>query len=519
MSARITPMTTTQQQPQNTQPKRRPKAKAKAALPPKPKPVTARQTAVKTSAVTKKQWDDQVFDAMQEHLFEGKVTKDMLRNLTAKFLEPRHYEAVLEERIAIDICGYPLCEKPRMKAVGQYRISNNKVYDITNLKRFCSKECMAASSYLQTQIPVDPGYIRDYDSVRELLEILDASDMASIRTSIDATKGSAPLDKASRDALVMAHIKELVSQAPKPPSIPSLVGNISESILDPDALVIRENTNPDISGLLNFNTLSISAEDAEMVEGFRVSRQGRALTDLLAEYEEKRQERERQSKQVSQQPQPIPSAQPPKATEQKPTALSTDSTLTDNEFTDAEDVSDEEPTTTQQWPRPSKKSVSQSASRTHLSLFGRLHTYLSTLPTSETKNYIEKSPTNMDAFHASLFDHGHDMDALSLRTKIFSERAAKACMSICRRARVEMRVEWVLELLETFWVRSGEFVGGVEERVVALCFIKVVADVRGGVFLEEVCGRVWVERVVRGETGGNVGVDEVGALVRSVFYM
>ncbi|KAI9340596.1 Rtr1/RPAP2 family-domain-containing protein [Obelidium mucronatum] len=172
--------------------------KAKSPITP-PKEPTPRQEAVKTSLYKKKEWDDQVFGIMQEFLFEGSIGPEKLKELVAKYLEPRHYEAVIEERIAISLCGYPVCDK-ELKVVellaypqaltmqiqqeipGQYRISltQKKVFDITHLKKFCSRECWAASTYLQRQIPIDPGFMRQPDSILETLEVLDIETLTSM---------------------------------------------------------------------------------------------------------------------------------------------------------------------------------------------------------------------------------------------------------------------------------------------------------------------------------------------------
>ncbi|TPX40147.1 hypothetical protein CcCBS67573_g10638, partial [Chytriomyces confervae] len=84
----------------------------KRAAKPKPKPKpTARQEAVRTSMHRKKDWDDRVFEAM-ETAFDGCLTSKEMREMAARFLEPRHYSDIVDERVAAKLCGYPVCANP-----------------------------------------------------------------------------------------------------------------------------------------------------------------------------------------------------------------------------------------------------------------------------------------------------------------------------------------------------------------------------------------------------------------------
>ncbi|XP_028159198.1 putative RNA polymerase II subunit B1 CTD phosphatase RPAP2 [Ostrinia furnacalis] len=81
-----------------------------------------------------------------------------------------HFEDVVEERAILHMCGYPLCQNilsikdiPKQ----QYRISvkNNKVYDITTRKSFCSNGCYKSATYIKQQMLTSPLWFRVYEEI------------------------------------------------------------------------------------------------------------------------------------------------------------------------------------------------------------------------------------------------------------------------------------------------------------------------------------------------------------------
>lgn len=76
-------------------------------------------------------------------------------------------------------CGYPLCkhvldEIPKQ----QYTISTtqNKVYDITERKKFCSNKCYKSSVYLKEQLLDTPLWIRKEDDIITEFKLLSFDD-------------------------------------------------------------------------------------------------------------------------------------------------------------------------------------------------------------------------------------------------------------------------------------------------------------------------------------------------------
>ncbi|XP_064650171.1 RNA polymerase II subunit B1 CTD phosphatase Rpap2-like [Lineus longissimus] len=98
-----------------------------------------------------------------ERLLEENITEEFLKD-SAQLITPSHYADVNEERNIARLCGYPVCSKslgpiPKQK----YHIStkHNKVYDITDRKKFCSNQCYQASRHFERQISTAPLFLRD----------------------------------------------------------------------------------------------------------------------------------------------------------------------------------------------------------------------------------------------------------------------------------------------------------------------------------------------------------------------
>ncbi|KAI8608016.1 hypothetical protein BC830DRAFT_1157124 [Chytriomyces sp. MP71] len=286
--------------------------------------------------------------------------------------------------------------------------------------------------------------------------------------------------------------------------------------------------------------------DAELIEGFRVTPRGRAITDLLAEYEDRRKGLEAQEVTHTSQLQsnPVGSTGQSKVTTAKwdknaetPTSLTKSTPAQESKqrksvvWADekskpleesAEPHASDEENDPDSWLLPSSKSVAKAVQRNTLSLFGRIWTILMGIATSETFKFVQKGPGSIDtdALFEGLFHAGVDMDVVVLRAKIFSEKVLKCCVSFCKRYQVKSSIrDDMILFLSTMYVRESSVVlHTIEERVISFIFLKVVADTVGGSLKEEIANRVAVDTVVRNETGGAMTLVEVEAIARGVFY-
>ncbi|CAH1763187.1 2205_t:CDS:10 [Entrophospora sp. SA101] len=132
----------------------------------KPRKLTQKQIYLKQNLEKLKEYEELITE-WQEKLFET-VHMEILRD-AAKYMSPHHYQEVIEERNADKLCGYPICDKKCQEIKGQFRISNQtrKIYDITELKCFCSKTCYTSSKYYEKQLSVEPIYMRNLEVWRE----------------------------------------------------------------------------------------------------------------------------------------------------------------------------------------------------------------------------------------------------------------------------------------------------------------------------------------------------------------
>ncbi|KAJ1912659.1 hypothetical protein IWQ60_009566 [Tieghemiomyces parasiticus] len=135
--------------------------------------LTPKQKAVKEKLTLQRRYETLTF-RWQEKLFRVDETSATVAEATliqaAHYLTPQTFDEVIEERKAQNVCGYPLCGKPCMNIPGQYRINlqQRKVYDVSELNRFCSKVCRAASKFYETQLSTDPLYIRSRNRLADL---------------------------------------------------------------------------------------------------------------------------------------------------------------------------------------------------------------------------------------------------------------------------------------------------------------------------------------------------------------
>ncbi|KAL5281376.1 RPAP2 family protein [Megaselia abdita] len=87
-----------------------------------------------------------------------------------KDINQSHYDDIIDERSITKLCGYPLCDK-ELKNIPtkKYQISTltNKVYDITERKKFCSSHCYKASMFIRDQMLSSPLWLRDQELIPE----------------------------------------------------------------------------------------------------------------------------------------------------------------------------------------------------------------------------------------------------------------------------------------------------------------------------------------------------------------
>lgn len=90
----------------------------------------------------------------------------------ARYIDPAIYDDIVTERALTGLCGYPLCSRQFTDQFGKrtYIIRNNKVYDISERRNFCSAVCYEASEIVRKQLARDPLYLR-YDENKFITDV------------------------------------------------------------------------------------------------------------------------------------------------------------------------------------------------------------------------------------------------------------------------------------------------------------------------------------------------------------
>ncbi|XP_054743369.1 putative RNA polymerase II subunit B1 CTD phosphatase RPAP2 homolog [Anastrepha obliqua] len=120
-------------------------------------------------AVQKKKECNAKAQAVVESFLEKNIEKDYFLTQLNN-INQCHYDDVVDERNILMLCGYPLCRKELENVpTKKYQISTtkNKVYDITDRKKFCSSTCFKASEFIKSQILVSPLWLRQCEIIPE----------------------------------------------------------------------------------------------------------------------------------------------------------------------------------------------------------------------------------------------------------------------------------------------------------------------------------------------------------------
>jgi len=126
-------------------------------------------------------------------LIDGELKEDILLNKLHS-INVCHYEDVVEERFILKQCGYVMCCRQLTCIPSQqYKIIQNKVYDITNRKKFCSNMCYKCSTYLQSQLLTSPLWLRDTEVVPKFKLLKTVTSSKNVLNTDDENSSSCKL--------------------------------------------------------------------------------------------------------------------------------------------------------------------------------------------------------------------------------------------------------------------------------------------------------------------------------------
>lgn len=95
----------------------------------------------------------------------------------ASLLSRPDYSDVVTERSISSLCGFPLCPHPLPPASrhGRYRISlsEHRVYDLDELDKFCSEQCLIASRAYEASLSEQRSFDLSKAKVEEVLKLFE----------------------------------------------------------------------------------------------------------------------------------------------------------------------------------------------------------------------------------------------------------------------------------------------------------------------------------------------------------
>lgn len=118
--------------------------------------------AIQAAIAKKKECNARALEIVQQLIEPNVEELWLLDNL--KHINQCHFQDIVEERAITMCCGYPLCDKSLSNVPKKmYKISTkeNKVYDITDRKNYCSNICYKAGVFLKEQLYTSPLWLRD----------------------------------------------------------------------------------------------------------------------------------------------------------------------------------------------------------------------------------------------------------------------------------------------------------------------------------------------------------------------
>ncbi|XP_025412864.1 putative RNA polymerase II subunit B1 CTD phosphatase RPAP2 homolog [Sipha flava] len=118
----------------------------------------------KSLDILKKKYEKIALNIVIE-LIDGGLEEDIILD-KLRSINVCHYEDIVEERFILKQCGYIFCNQHLTSIpTQQYKIINNKVYDITERKKFCSDICYKSSKYLKSQLLTSPLWLRESEII------------------------------------------------------------------------------------------------------------------------------------------------------------------------------------------------------------------------------------------------------------------------------------------------------------------------------------------------------------------
>ena len=171
-------------------------------------------------------------------LLEPGITQAALE-AASSVLQPQHYEDIVVERALDGLCGFPPCSQAA-PARGQGRkihvsMTQHKVYDVSGLNNFCSRECAERSKAFSESLQPVSLFLRTGDpaaaqaAVAATKAAVDGESMAEAPPATRASTSIAGSEVAAAERLPAAAARPHDPAAVAAPAVPPT------SVFDPGA--------------------------------------------------------------------------------------------------------------------------------------------------------------------------------------------------------------------------------------------------------------------------------------------
>ncbi|KAI8378697.1 Rtr1/RPAP2 family-domain-containing protein [Choanephora cucurbitarum] len=456
----------------------------------KKKPLTPKQKLVKESTEQRIKTEKLVF-VWQEKLFsQSKIAIQTLER-AATYLQPKTYDEIVEERAVQSWCGYPIChDPPQTDVLQKYKISlsQRKVYDQSELAKYCSEDCFKKSKYYRMQLSEEPVWFRDLSLPSTVHVVMKDQD---VHVAIQQEKKRTRQLKSNQE-IRQDYVQKLLGSVPQdgqdtlqiveketiaPPTLQPTQG-IYDSIEGYRIEVKKEGNRPTTLVLkkTESNTTPIHKEE-EKEEVLADPDDHEAMFETMMMLKDMKMDKDEttEASKPIQMP-PVVKEEPTKLapTKQKPTP--TQMPIVVKEESSKPAPTKQKPTVTHPIPMKKKKKTPE------LSLFGTIWTMLDHMTTKATRTYLYELQQNKQRIDIPtlLKDNNLVDEATYLRGQILSERILDTYGTLRAQLDIKENLEDdIVNVIKTFRLSDASMVAlnAAQCYMFSLVLTKSLADI------------------------------------------
>lgn len=154
---------------------------------------------------------------IQMALLDGAAASNeaLLHAAASALLSRADYDDVVTERTIADACGNPACPNPLPSSAAaatgprfHIALSEHRVYDLEEARKFCSERCLVASKALAASLPHDRPYGVPLDRLAAVVALVEGAAAAAAAVGDGSGLGFQGVDGRNKDEGRKVEIKE-----------------------------------------------------------------------------------------------------------------------------------------------------------------------------------------------------------------------------------------------------------------------------------------------------------------------